>query len=102
MDPTDVTVAILREIRDEIRETNERLDRTRNELGARIDQTNERLDQNNQRITESEMRTATAIAGLAGTLGDVKELLSSRLELKDRVERCELEIAEIKQRLGGT
>jgi len=94
MEPTDVAVAILREIRDEIRQTNERLDRTRNELSAGIDQTN-------QRITESEMRTATAIAGLAGTLADVKELLSSGLELRGRVDRCELEIAQIKQRLGG-
>ncbi len=49
-EPHDLTVEILREIRDEIRTTNTRLDRTREDLAARIDQTNARLDQTNARL----------------------------------------------------
>lgn len=41
--PTDLTVQILREIRDEIVST-------RDALGARIDETNARLDQTNARL----------------------------------------------------
>jgi phosphoglycerate-specific signal transduction histidine kinase len=51
VEPTDVTVHVLREIRDEIRE--------------------------------------------------VKDLLSDRLEIRDRVERCEREIDWLKSRVGG-
>jgi len=51
VEPTDVTVHVLREIRDEIRE--------------------------------------------------VKDLLSDRLEIRDRVERCEREIDWLKLRVGG-
>ena len=51
VEPTDVTVHVLREIRDEIRE--------------------------------------------------VKDLLSDRLEIRDRVEHCEREIGWLKSRVGG-
>lgn len=43
-DVENLTIAILREIRDEIRSTNARLDQTREELGARIDQMGARID----------------------------------------------------------
>ncbi len=81
MEPTDITVQILREIRDEIRQTNERLDLTNETLA----QTRDELG---RRMTESEMRTATAIAGVAGTLVEVKDLLADRHNLRDRVQRC--------------
>lgn len=62
----------------------------------RFDQLEERLD---RRIIESEVRTATAINELGGTLREVHTLLKDRA-LNDRVARCELEIAELKHRLG--
>ena len=88
---------ILREIRDEIRQTNAQLDQT----NARLDQTNARLDQTREElgrhIVDSEMRTATAITGLAGTLAEVKTLLADRHDLTNRVARCEHDIADLKQ-----
>ena len=98
MESADITVQILRDIRDEIRETNERLDQTKTELSARLDQTREELGKH---IVESEMRTATAITDLAGALGDVKALLSERLDLDGRVTQCEREIEAIKERIGA-
>ena len=52
---TDLTIVVLREIRDSIREMrqdfNERLDQT----NARLDQTNARLDQSNARLERVEI-----------------------------------------------
>ena len=107
IEPTDLTVQILREIRDEIRGTNKRVDETNrriDETNRQITETNSRLDQTRdelgKRIVESELRTATAITELAGAVQDVRTLLQDRLDLRDRVTRCEEEIAEIKRKLG--
>jgi len=44
MTQSDITVEILREIRDAVRVTNDRIDLVRVDLGGRIDETNRRLD----------------------------------------------------------
>ena len=113
----DVTVKILIEIRDEIRKTNERLDDT----NARLDTTNQRLDNGLAGVREeigrlreelregladvrremlaSEMRAATRVTEQTAATRNLYDLLQDRFELRDRVERCEQDIAEIKQRL---
>ena len=107
MEPKSVTVRILEQIRDSIDQTNSRVDQT----NARLEQTNGRLDETREalehkfdvltdRVVEGEIRTATAITALAGTLDEVKTLLRERLDLKDRVERCERDIVVIKERTG--
>lgn len=103
---SDLTVEILKQIRDEVKQvrdevkqTNVRLDQvngsleqTRVELGARIDETNARL-------VESEIRTATAITALAGSVQEMTAVLRQGHDLRPRVERCESEIAAIKAKL---
>jgi hypothetical protein len=93
-EPMNLSVRILKEIRDEVRRTN-----------ARIDSTNERLDAMHaglsQRIVESELRTATAITELAATVRDMTSVLRAQNDLRPRVERCERDIAELKGRLAG-
>ena len=89
MEPTDVTVKILVEIRDELRQT-------RSDLSARIDATNRRLDETSAHlegqidtlrsdvtsaIVHSEIRNATAITALSGTMNDIKSLLAERLDV---------------------
>jgi len=105
METNDITVEILRSIRDAVRETNARVDQTNarldeqtERLDRRIDEQTERLD---RRIGESETRTATAILALKGSMDDVKNLLEARLDLRDRVDRCERDIEVIKTRLAG-
>jgi chromosome segregation ATPase len=93
VEPTDITVHILREIRDEIRETNGRLDQTNTRL-------EEVRDELGRRIVESETRTATALVSVAGALQDIKQLLTDRLDLRDRVDRCEREIEVLKARIA--
>ena len=77
VEPTALTIEILKEIRDEIRKTN-----------GRVDETNIRLtDLGNdlgRRIVESETRTATAIADLAGSVREVSALLRSQHDLEGR------------------
>ena len=100
-EPMNLTVRVLKEIRDEVRRTNERLDAA----NERLDATNDRLDAMHaglsQRIVESELRTATAITELAATVRDMTSVLRAQNDLRPRVDRCERDIAELKGRLSG-
>jgi predicted nucleic acid-binding Zn-ribbon protein len=111
MEPHDITVDILKSIRDEVRQTNSRLDQT----NSRLDQTNSRLksmhgdlsarieamhEELSTRIVESEVRTATAITELAGSVREMTGVLKASVELRPRVERCEQDIAEIRAELA--
>lgn len=100
-EPMNLTVRVLKEIRDEVRRTNEQLGAT----NQRIDATNERLEAMHaglsQRIVESELRTATAITELAATVRDMTSVLRAQNDLRPRVDRCERDIAELKGRLAG-
>ena len=102
-DPNNLTVRVLVEIRDEIRKTNVRVDALGDRLDTRIDALGERLDKRidklGDRLTEVEIRTATSITSLVGAVNDVRDLLRDRLDLRDRVERCEHDIADLKHRL---
>ena len=99
MGSDDLTIEILKSIRDEGRKTNERIEQT----NLRIEQTNLQLVQLGEdlsnRIVESELRTATAVTDLAGTVRDLVTLLRTHNDLRPRVERCEQDIAVLKQRL---
>jgi len=107
MEPTDITIEILKDIRSAIGQTNERLDSAIERLDStneRLDSTNERIDslrdELSRRIVESEIRTSTAITALAGTVSDMTDVLRASHDLRPRVERCEQDIVEIKRRLA--
>jgi hypothetical protein len=87
MEPTDLTIEILKSIRDEVRGTREQL--------------SSRIDALGDRIVESEIRTATAIVELAGTVRDMTGSFRAQAELRPRVERCEQDIEELKRRIAG-
>jgi hypothetical protein len=65
VEPSDVTVQILGEIRDEIRSTSSRLDQT----NSRLEEVRAELV---RRLVETEIRLATAITSFQGTLGELK------------------------------
>jgi methyl-accepting chemotaxis protein len=100
MEPTDITIAILTDIRDQAKLTNEQIKHT----NERIEQTNERLDtmreELSRRIVESEIRTSTAITELAGTVQEMTRVLRSSHDLRSRVERCEHDIADLRRRIA--
>lgn len=70
---------------------------TREELHLRIEQVERRLD---GRIDQLEQRSITEIHAVAGQLQDIKDLFRDRLDLRDRVVRCERDIDELKHRAG--
>jgi len=53
-----------------------------------------------RRVVESEVRTATAITELHGTVHDLVDVLRAQHDVRPRLERAEREITEIKNRLG--
>jgi hypothetical protein len=99
MQPRDITIEILTDIRDGVRRTNARLD----EVNERIDGTNARLesvrDTLSRRIVEAEIRSAMALAQLVGTVGDLTLLLRAEHDLRPRVEQCERDIDDLRRRL---
>jgi uncharacterized protein involved in exopolysaccharide biosynthesis len=83
---SDLTLAVLREIRDELKST-------RADLSSRIDQTNERLDQTNARLS-----------GLEGAMQDLA--VQQRFVVKwlkagtRRDHKLEADVAELRARVG--
>jgi hypothetical protein len=47
-------------------------------------------------VVESEIRVATTLTAVAGSVNDVKTMLGGQLDLRDRVANCERDIAELK------
>ena len=111
MSDDDLTVHILRDLRAEIRSTNQRLDSVSQRLDQHIDSTDRRFDRLEQgiadlaskvatrdQLVELELRLATRTAEQTAATRDLYDLLNANLQLRDRVERCEHDIAELKDR----
>ena len=106
MEPENLTLEVLKQIRDDGKRNGERIDETNsrlNETNARINETNVRLgslrDDLGRRIVESELRTATAITELSGSVRDLITVIKDDRDLRGRMERAERDIAALKQRL---
>jgi chromosome segregation ATPase len=114
MQPTDLTIEILKGIRDEVRTTNTRIEALRTdtnarfgEINARFDEANGRLDGTNQgldrlerRQTETEARLATEIVAVVSAVHEVRDLLREDRALRDKVDDHERRIAAIETRAG--
>ena len=112
MTDDDLTVGILRGIRDEIRATNVHLDALRQDTNSRFEElrgdTNRRLDH----LAEGQIRLTTEVTELKGDVselkGDVSELKGDVRELKGDVSELGSRIAKIDDRFehflvtGGT
>jgi chromosome segregation ATPase len=107
MESSDLTIEILKGIRDEVRTTNVRLDTLRVDLTARIDETNARLDTTNtrlggleRRVTETEVRLATELVAVAGAVRELRDTFREDRAVRDRVADHEQRIAAIERRAG--
>ncbi|MCC7538516.1 MAG: hypothetical protein IT379_19985 [Deltaproteobacteria bacterium] len=100
MTTRDLSIEILKSIRDEVSSVRTEVSSVRDA----VKQTNVRLEAMHaelaRRIVESEIRTSTAIADLAGTVREMTGVLRASADLRPRVERCELEIADLRRRVG--
>lgn len=89
MSSDDVTIKILKEIRDQLGKTNARLDDVRVDLGTLA-----------TRVTESELRTSTAMHEMVETNREIATLLRGGFDLRKRVEKCERDLAVLKRKVG--
>ena len=93
MEPTDLTIEILKGIREETHKTNERLDELRTDLVDRI----ERVE---RRQTETEMRLASELVAVGGAVREVRDLLREDRVLRDRVDDHERRLSAVERRTG--
>ncbi len=99
-DAANLTLEVLKQIRDEARKTNERIDQT----NQRLDQTNQRLDQTNQRLdrlerrqNEAETRLATELLAVVGAIHELRDTIKDQLEVKKRVDDHERRLTLLEQ-----
>jgi chromosome segregation ATPase len=83
MEPTDVTIEVLKGIRDELRGTNARLDTT------------------NLRLERVEHRLATELVAVVDAVHEVRDLLREDRQLRDRVADHERRLTAVETRFGG-
>jgi len=106
MEPNELTTQILIEIRDEIRankaetreglaSVREELRETKSELSVRIDGTNARLERLERRQTETEVRLATEIVALAGSVHELRDVLLADRALRATVADHERRLTRI-------
>ena len=88
-DTSSLTLAVLKEIRDEARKTNERLD-----------QTNERLDRLERRQTETEVKLATELVAVSTAVREVGDLLRANVTVRAKVDEHEARIAALERKVG--
>lgn len=104
MEPTDLTIRVLEQIRDSVQGTNARLEQGFAELGTRVTRVETRLEEGlehlGKRVTRVEMRLETGILEVGKELRRMNERLDDRLELADRVQRCEQDIHELQVKSG--
>lgn len=84
-----LTLAVLREIRDEVKRTNDRLD-----------QTNDRLDRLERRQTETEVRLSTELVAVASAVRDLSALLREDRAFRAKVEEHDQRIAALEKKVG--
>ena len=89
MEPTDITIEILKDIRAEGRKTNEKLD----VLVGRVD----RVD---QRQVETELRLATEIVAMAGAVREMRDAYREDRSLRQRVDDHEKRLRELEKQTG--
>ena len=106
----DLTIHVLTEIRDEIRVLRTGLEDVRTELRTGLEDVRTELrtelrtglGELRHEIAEVDLRNATRMTELIATSRKTNEMLSEHLGLRDRVERCEADIAELKRTRSAT
>ena len=107
MQPTDLTIEILKDIRDEIRGTNARIDDTnsrvdslREDTNARFDETNTRLARLERRQIDADMRVATLLTSVANSIDDVRVMFREDRAVRGRVDDLDRRVGALERRGG--
>ncbi|HEX4513875.1 MAG TPA: hypothetical protein VH054_10075 [Polyangiaceae bacterium] len=87
MNPTDLTIEILKNIHAEI-----------GGLRGDFREMNARVERMERRQVEADIRVSTEIVGVAGVMQDVRDLLRDNLRLRPRLEDHERRIFELEKK----
>lgn len=105
MQPNDLTIAILRGIREDVQGLRDDVHGLRDEarltndrLGKLGDATHARLDRLERRQTETDGRLATELVPLASAVREIREAVQHDFTLRDRIEDHERRILAIERR----
>ncbi len=106
MEPTDLTVKLLQEIRDGVRQTNERIDTMNSQFGQRLEVMSEQFGQRLEVMSEQFGQRFEVIETTLRDLAEqmvmlargVKTAVETRGRLDDRLEDHERRIAELEKR----
>ncbi len=86
---SDLTVEILKEIRDELRNTN-----------GRLDGTNQRLERLEKRQTETEVRLTTELTAVVGAVHELRDVIVEDRKLRSQVSDHENRIGAIEKKIS--
>jgi hypothetical protein len=98
METTDITVEILKGIRDELRDGLRGVRQDLDKTNARLDETIVRLDRLERRQIESEMRIATQLVAVVGAVHEVRDALCEELGVRRQVEDHERRLRALESR----
>ncbi len=105
MDSSEITVEILKDIRDEMRASREdirgvstRIDQLRTDLDERLDHTNERLSTLERRQVSTETRLATELIGVKDAVDRVADLFRKDRGVRAQVADHEKRIEKLEKR----
>ena len=98
-EPENLSVVILKQIREEIVGTNRRVDALRAESKQQVDTLRVEVTQRLDHLTEGQVRLATEVAGLRG---DVHDLRGEVHDLRDEVHDLRDEVTRQGDRLENT
>jgi hypothetical protein len=100
MEPTDLTIEILKGIREEVRKTNERLEVTNDRLDELRTDLVDRIEGVERRQTATEVRLATELIAVGSAVREVRDLLREDRGLRDRVDDHERRLVAVEGRMG--
>jgi uncharacterized coiled-coil DUF342 family protein len=96
----DLTVEILKEIRDELRTTRTELSTRIGETNGRLDTTNERLERLDRRQSETEIRLTTELVATVSAINDLKDVVVQALSYGKQVHEHEHRIRALEKKVG--
>ena len=102
-DVSNIAVEILKQIRDELKDVRSEIRQTRIELSKRIDGLGERTNSLERRLdllAEGQTRGHTVLVRMADDLDASLAWIRQHTDVRPRLDRCEGEIAAIKERLA--
>ena len=99
-DTSDITVEILKQIRDEVRQTNGRLDHTNASLDQLRTEMSERFERAERRQTDTEVRLATEIVAVVGAVNLAREAILEDRQLRRQIADHESRLETLERRAG--